>query len=127
MQFDMYHHYTVDEHTIRAIGLLSQIEHGTLKADHPLSTGILKHIGESSRRVLYVAVLLHDRSEERRVGKECVSTCRSRWSPYHYKTTNAHATIERLDSPHIRANTSYLTTVTHPHAVTTPRYHTTCI
>src|SRR3546814_15080694 len=24
------------------------------------------------------------RSEERRVGKECVSTCRSRWSPYHY-------------------------------------------
>src|SRR3546814_13138743 len=27
------------------------------------------------------------RSEERRVGKECVSTCRSRWSPYHYKTT----------------------------------------
>src|SRR3546814_4364640 len=26
---------------------------------------------------------LIDRSEERRVGKECVSTCRSRWSPYH--------------------------------------------
>src|SRR3546814_18982411 len=25
------------------------------------------------------------RSEERRVGKECVSTCRSRWSPYHYQ------------------------------------------
>src|SRR3546814_19643027 len=25
------------------------------------------------------------RSEERRVGQECVSTCRSRWSPYHYK------------------------------------------
>src|SRR3546814_14456224 len=37
------------------------------------------------------------RSEERRVGKECVSTCRSRWSPYHYKkkiqnTTNAEHT-----------------------------------
>src|SRR3546814_15889172 len=28
------------------------------------------------------------RSEERRVGKECVSTCRSRWSPYHYNTKN---------------------------------------
>src|SRR3546814_14788829 len=27
----------------------------------------------------------YPRSEERRVGKECVSTCRSRWSPYHYK------------------------------------------
>src|SRR3546814_20799884 len=26
---------------------------------------------------------MRDRSEERRVGKECVSTCRSRWSPYH--------------------------------------------
>ena len=35
MQFDMYHHYTVDEHTIRAIGLLSKIEKGELKADHP--------------------------------------------------------------------------------------------
>src|SRR3546814_19335936 len=32
------------------------------------------------------------RSEERRVGKECVSTCRSRWSPYHYdnQTQNYH-------------------------------------
>src|SRR3546814_13932625 len=29
-----------------------------------------------------------ERSEERRVGKECVSTCRSRWSPYHYKKKN---------------------------------------
>src|SRR3546814_17571332 len=29
--------------------------------------------------------MLARRSEERRVGKECVSTCRSRWSPYHYK------------------------------------------
>src|SRR3546814_17715344 len=30
-----------------------------------------------------VAVAAYFRSEERRVGKECVSTCRSRWSPYH--------------------------------------------
>ncbi|HEU4961979.1 MAG TPA: [protein-PII] uridylyltransferase [Sphingomonas sp.] len=60
MQFDMYHHYTVDEHTIRAIGLLATIEKGNLKADHPLSTGILKHIVPTSRRVLYVAVLIHD-------------------------------------------------------------------
>jgi [protein-PII] uridylyltransferase len=58
MQFDMYHHYTVDEHTIRAIGLLSQIEKGDLTTDHPLSAGIMKQI--VSRRVLYVAVLLHD-------------------------------------------------------------------
>src|SRR3546814_12018624 len=33
------------------------------------------------------------RSEERRVGKECVSTCRSRWSPYHYKKTNTETYI----------------------------------
>src|SRR3546814_9728578 len=30
-----------------------------------------------------IAVFAHGRSEERRVGQECVSTCRSRWSPYH--------------------------------------------
>jgi [protein-PII] uridylyltransferase len=58
MQFDMYHHYTVDEHSIRAIGLLAAIERGDLKNDHPLSTAIIKQI--ASRRVLYVAVLLHD-------------------------------------------------------------------
>jgi len=65
MQFDMYHHYTVDEHSIRAIGLLAAIERGELKNDHPLSTSILqKQI--ASRRVLYVAVLLHDIAKGRR-------------------------------------------------------------
>src|SRR3546814_13626016 len=33
------------------------------------------------------------RSEERRVGKECVSTCRSRWSPYHSKQKKIHTTM----------------------------------
>ncbi|MFN0045818.1 MAG: [protein-PII] uridylyltransferase [Sphingorhabdus sp.] len=58
MQFDMYHHYTVDEHSIRAIGLLAKIESGSLKEDHPLSTAIMRQI--VSRRVLFVATLLHD-------------------------------------------------------------------
>jgi len=58
MQFDMYHHYTVDEHSIRAIGLLAAIERGDLKQDHPISTAIFRQI--ASRRALYVAVLLHD-------------------------------------------------------------------
>jgi [protein-PII] uridylyltransferase len=58
MQFDMYHHYTVDEHTIRAIGLLADIEQERLKDDHPLSTVIMNHL--HSRRVIYCAVLLHD-------------------------------------------------------------------
>ena len=64
MQFDMYHHYTVDEHSIRAIGLLASIERGELKKDHPLSTAIIKQI--ASRRLLYVAVLLHDIAKGRR-------------------------------------------------------------
>ena len=58
MQFDMYHHYTVDEHTIRAIGLLSEIERGKLKDDHPLATEMVPLI--KNRRALYVSVLLHD-------------------------------------------------------------------
>jgi [protein-PII] uridylyltransferase len=58
MQFDMYHHYTVDEHTIRAVGLLARIEKGELSVDHPLATELMGKI--LSRRVLYVAVLLHD-------------------------------------------------------------------
>ena len=58
MQFNMYHHYTVDEHSIRAVGLLAQIEQGTLGDDHPLASEIIKQV--QSRRVLYLAVLLHD-------------------------------------------------------------------
>ena len=64
MQFDMYHHYTVDEHSIRAIGLLAKIERGELAEDHPLSTALFRQLG--SRRVLYVAVLLHDIAKGRR-------------------------------------------------------------
>src|SRR3546814_14682059 len=37
------------------------------------------------RHFVFHLVDAHERSEERRVGKECVSTCRSRWSPYHSK------------------------------------------
>jgi [protein-PII] uridylyltransferase len=58
MQFNMYHHYTVDEHLIRAVGIVAQIERGELKDDHPLSTELIKRI--KSREVLYCAILLHD-------------------------------------------------------------------
>ena len=58
MQFDMYHHYTVDEHSIRAIELVSRIERGELKGDHPLASSLIQRL--ASRRTLYVAVLLHD-------------------------------------------------------------------
>lgn len=58
MQFDMYHHYTVDEHTIRAIGLLARIEKGDFQEEHPLSSAVVAQL--VSRRALYVSVLLHD-------------------------------------------------------------------
>src|SRR3546814_11179061 len=41
-----------------------------------------------------------DRSEERRVGKECVSTCRSRWSPYHYKKNQACVKYNKYTTIH---------------------------
>ena len=58
MQFNMYHHYTVDEHLIRAVGILADIENGTLKEEHPLASEIFPTL--KSRRALYVATLLHD-------------------------------------------------------------------
>ncbi len=58
MQYDMYHVYTTDEHTIRAIGVLHDVEEGRLAAELPLSTQLIQQI--HSRRALYVAVLLHD-------------------------------------------------------------------
>ena len=64
MQFDMYHHYTVDEHTIRAIGLLARIEKGELKQDHPLASFLIGKV--RYRRALYVSVLMHDIAKGRR-------------------------------------------------------------
>jgi len=58
MQFNMYHHYTVDEHTIQCIHNLAEIERGALEDELPVSTEILtKGI---NRKVLFVAMLLHD-------------------------------------------------------------------
>ena len=58
MQFNMYHHYTVDEHTIQCISHLAQIERGELGEELPVSTDIIKT--GIDRKVLYVALLLHD-------------------------------------------------------------------
>ncbi len=58
MQFNMYHHYTVDEHTIQTISHLSKIERAELDVELPVSASILK--GGINRKVLYVALLLHD-------------------------------------------------------------------
>jgi [protein-PII] uridylyltransferase len=58
MQHDMYHVYTVDEHTIFALGILHRIEQGEMADVMPVASEVIHEI--SSRRALYVAVLLHD-------------------------------------------------------------------
>src|SRR3546814_15406772 len=47
------------------------------------------------------------RSEERRVGKECVSTCRSRWSPSHYKKKSNKTRLKHShQTPHLAATST---------------------
>ena len=58
MQFNMYHHYTVDEHIIQCISTLAQIERGELVESLPIASRIQKE--GVNRKVLYVALLLHD-------------------------------------------------------------------
>ena len=58
MQFNVYHSYTVDEHIIQTISVFAQIERGELAEDLPLSSAILSQ--GINRRVMYVALLLHD-------------------------------------------------------------------
>jgi [protein-PII] uridylyltransferase len=58
MQFNMYHHFTVDEHLIRTVGNVAAIERGEHRQEHPLSTEIIRRV--KSREVLYCAALLHD-------------------------------------------------------------------
>jgi [protein-PII] uridylyltransferase len=58
MQFNMYHHYTVDEHLIRAIGVLSALRMGRIAQDHPLSERLLPTIKDPT--ALSVALFLHD-------------------------------------------------------------------
>jgi [protein-PII] uridylyltransferase len=57
-QHDMYHHYTVDEHTIRAVGLLARIEKGELEDAQTLGSQLVGAL--ASRQVLYLALFLHD-------------------------------------------------------------------
>ncbi|MGE5546626.1 MAG: [protein-PII] uridylyltransferase [Solirubrobacterales bacterium] len=58
MQYDMYHVYTVDEHTVQAIGILHAIERGELKEEAPVACEVIHKV--ASRNVLYLSVFLHD-------------------------------------------------------------------
>jgi [protein-PII] uridylyltransferase len=75
MQFNMYHHYTVDEHLLRCIGILADMEKGLYKDELPLATEIFPTI--HSRRALYVALFLHDiakgREEDHSLAGEAIA------------------------------------------------------
>ena len=58
MQFNMYHHYTVDEHLIRAVGVMAEIANGGLREQLPLTHELLPSLNDT--RLLYVALFLHD-------------------------------------------------------------------
>ncbi len=59
MQFNMYHHYTVDEHLLRCIGVLAEIERGS-NEELALANDLIRTIQPQHRTVLYVALFLHD-------------------------------------------------------------------
>src|SRR3546814_13236283 len=78
----------------RPLAELAEVEEDSLvvvaggRQDIDAGTGRRPHhvVDDAAQRLQRVDVVARDqsvRSEERRVGKECVSTCRSRWSPYH--------------------------------------------
>jgi [protein-PII] uridylyltransferase len=127
MQFDMYHHYTVDEHSISAIGLLAAIERGKLAEDHPLAAAIFKQI--SSRRTLYTAVLLHDIAKGRggdhselgaeialklcpRLGLDAAETETVAWLVQHHLLMSATAFKRDLADP--QTITDFVQTVQSP-------------
>ncbi|MGY3295342.1 [protein-PII] uridylyltransferase [Bradyrhizobium sp. LM3.6] len=59
MQFNMYHHYTVDEHLIRCVGFLQDIERGGLD-EFTLASDLMRKIRPEHRAVIYIVTLLHD-------------------------------------------------------------------
>src|SRR5690606_28560096 len=68
MQFNMYHSYTVDEHTLRAVGVIADVAAGRYAEDHPLSTTIMPLIED--RESLFLAMLLHDTGKGGAGGQE---------------------------------------------------------
>src|SRR3546814_17195865 len=75
----------------QADGVVSEHMHHALFHQGSHAQGVARVVGksqESAAKRQVTAVQRNTiRSEERRVGKECVSTCRSRWSPYNYNKT----------------------------------------
>jgi [protein-PII] uridylyltransferase len=59
MQFNMYHHYTVDEHLLRCIGVLAEMETGS-NPEYALANDLMRTIQPANRDVLHIALFLHD-------------------------------------------------------------------
>jgi [protein-PII] uridylyltransferase len=114
MQFNMYHHYTVDEHLIRSIGVLSEIEAGRLGDEHPLANRIFHSI--RNRRALYVALFLHDIAKGRpedhseagaaiarrlgpRLGLDAAETDTTAWLVEHHLLMSTTAQSRDLSDP----------------------------
>jgi [protein-PII] uridylyltransferase len=76
MQFNMYHSYTVDEHTLRAVGVINDIDAGRFSQDHPLGTAVMPMIED--REALFLAMLLHDTGKGLAGGQEMAGARTSR-------------------------------------------------
>ncbi len=114
MQFNMYHHFTVDEHTIRAIGTLHAIEAGALAEEAPIASEVVHRL--HYRRALFFAVLLHDIAKGRpedhsiagmklarklgpRMGLSAEETEAAAWLVEHHLTMSDTAFKRDLDDP----------------------------
>src|SRR3546814_20956673 len=75
-----------------ALAVMNQMVAGPMRDPASLNTPSTGAIGD--------AYMIGTRSEERRVGKECVSTCRSRWSPAHSKKKRNRRTLYNQQSSH---------------------------
>src|SRR3546814_17635268 len=73
-------------------------DNAKLASGEPLATRAVM-IGTEGPSLPACSSISRVRSEERRVGKECGSTCRSRWSPLHYKNKHTHHCTTKLEVP----------------------------
>ncbi len=75
MQFNMYHAYTTDEHTLRGVGVIADIAAKRLAADHPLAVNLLPLLAD--REALFLAMLLHDTGKGGAPGGQALAGARN--------------------------------------------------